>query len=217
MRKKLLFEKLMDGEFAGKLTKPTDEQEKAYYTENVQMFQMPESIHVKHILIMPAKDTGDPNKAKAQAKAKAEGILKKLKAGADFNDLAKKDSNCPSAKNGGDLGTMPKGSFVPEFEKAAYALKPGQMSDIVETEYGYHIIKLIAHNDANTVSFDKAKDQIIKSLTDKQKEDLVVNYIQQIKKEADIKYTNAADNVDLAAPKVMPPAKAEKSEPNSKK
>jgi peptidyl-prolyl cis-trans isomerase C len=166
---------------------------------------------------MPAKDTSDPNKAKAQAKAKAESLLKKLKAGADFNDLAQKDSNCPSAKNGGDLGTMPKGSFVPEFEKAAYALKPGQMSDVVETEYGYHIIKLIAHNDANTVSFEKAKDQITKALTDKQKEDVVANYFQQIKKEADIKYTNPADNIDLTTPKVMPPAKAEKSEPNSKK
>ena len=102
MRKKLAFEKMMEGEFAGKVTKPTDEQEKTYYNENIQMFQEPKSIHVKHILIMPAKD-GDPNKAKAKAKAKAEGILKKLKAGADFNDLAKHDSNCPSAKNGGDL------------------------------------------------------------------------------------------------------------------
>jgi peptidyl-prolyl cis-trans isomerase C len=178
------------------------------------MFQEPESIHARHILIMPSKE-GDPNKAKAVAKAKAEKILKELKAGADFNDLAKKDSNCPSAPNGGDLGTQPRGSYVPEFEKAAYALKPGQMSDVVETQFGYHIIKLVAHNDANTVTFEKAKDKIEKALTDKQKEDIVVAYIQQMKKAADIKYTNPADSIDETLPKAAAPARPEKSEPNS--
>jgi peptidyl-prolyl cis-trans isomerase C len=214
MRKKLAFEKMMESEFAGKITKPTDEQEKTYYNENIQMFQEPESIHSKHILVTPSK-SGDPNKAKAVAKAKAEGILKKLKAGADFNDLAKKDSNCPSAANGGDLGTQPKGSYVPEFEKAAYALKPGQLSDVVETQFGYHIIKLIAHNDANTVTLEKARDKIAQALTDKQKEEIVVAYIQQIKKEADIKYTNPADNLEMTLPKAAAPARPEKSEPNS--
>jgi peptidyl-prolyl cis-trans isomerase C len=214
MHKKLAFEKLMDSEFAGKITTPTEEQEKAYYNENIQMFQEPESIHARHILIMPSKE-GDPNKAKAVAKAKAEKILKELKAGADFNDLAKKDSNCPSAPNGGDLGTQPRGSYVPEFEKAAYALKPGQMSDVVETQFGYHIIKLVAHNDANTVTFEKAKDKIEKALTDKQKEDIVVAYIQQMKKAADIKYTNPADSIDETLPKAAAPARPEKSEPNS--
>jgi peptidyl-prolyl cis-trans isomerase C len=216
MRKKLAFEKMMESEFAGKITKPTDEQEKTYYNENIQMFQEPESIHARHILIMPSK-SGDPNKAKAIAKAKAQDILKKLKAGADFNDLAKKDSNCPSAANGGDLGTQPKGSYVPEFEKAAYALKPGQLSDVVETQFGYHIIKLVAHNDANTVTLEKAKDRIEKALADKQKEDIVVAYIQQMKKAADIKYTNPADNLDLTLPKAATPVRPEKSEPNSKK
>jgi peptidyl-prolyl cis-trans isomerase C len=217
MRKKLAFEKMMESEFAGKITQPTDEQKKTYYNENIQMFQEPESIHARHILITPAKDTGDPNKAKAIAKAKAQDILKKLKAGADFNDLAKKDSNCPSAPNGGDLGTQPKGSYVPEFEKAAYALKPGQLSDVVETQFGYHIIKLIAHNDANTVTLEKAKDKIAQALTDKQKEEIVVTYIQQTKKEADIKYTNPADNLDLTLPKATAPTRPEKGEPNSKK
>jgi len=214
MHKKLAFEKMMESEFAGKITQPTDEQEKTYYNENIQMFQEPESIHAKHILITPSK-SGDPNKAKATAKAKAEGILKKLKAGADFNDLAKKDSNCPSAPNGGDLGTQPKGSYVPEFEKAAYALKPGQISDVVETQFGFHVIKLIAHNDANTVTLEKAKDKIAKALTDKQKEDIVMAYIQQMKKDADVKYTNPADNLEMTLPKAATPVRPEKGEPNS--
>jgi peptidyl-prolyl cis-trans isomerase C len=214
MRKKVAFEKLMEGEFAGKITTPTDEQEKTYYNENIQIFQEPESIHAKHILITPSK-SGDPNKAKAVAKAKAEKILKELKAGADFNDLAKKDSNCPSASNGGDLGTQPKGSYVPEFEKAAYALKPGQLSGVVETQFGYHIIKLVAHNDANTVTLEKAKDKIAQALGDKQKEEIVVSYIEKMKKEADIKYTNPADNMEMTLPKAATPTRPEKSEPNS--
>jgi peptidyl-prolyl cis-trans isomerase C len=223
IRKNLMHKKLFEGEFAGRITTPTDEQEKTYYNENIQMFQEPESIQAKHILIAPSKATGDPNKAKAKAKAKAEGILKKLKAGADFNDLAKKDSNdIASGVNGGDLGTQPKGTFLPyfgpEFEKVAYALKPGQLSNIVESPYGYHIIKLIAHNDANTVTFEKAKDKIAQTLTDKPKEEIVVSYIQQLRKETDIKYTNPADNPEMTLPKATaPPTRTEKSEPNSKK
>jgi peptidyl-prolyl cis-trans isomerase C len=226
MLKKAMFEKLMEGEFASKIIKPTDEQIKTYYTENAPMFSEPEKIHTRHILIMPAKDSNDPNqiKSKAKAKAKAEDILVKLKAGADFNDLAKQDSNCPSAKEGGDLGSQPKGTFVPEFEKAAYALKPGQMSDVVETQFGYHIIKLVDHNDASTTSLEQAKDRIVQTLTDKQKGDIVMNYIQQIKKEAKITFVNPADNFEPTPPKTAPPARtgsprseAGKNEPNQPK
>jgi peptidyl-prolyl cis-trans isomerase C len=220
MLKKLMFEKLMEGQFAGKIIPPTDEQIKAYYDENAQMFSEPEKIHARHILIMPDKDSNDPNQAKSQAKAKAQDLLKKLKAGADFNDLAIKNSQCPSAKNGGDLGEAPKGSFVPEFEKAAYALKPDQISDVVETQFGFHIIKLVKHFDANTTSFEQAKVQIVKTLTDKQKEDIVLSYIQQIKKEAKMDFANPADNFEMDAMKPSVPVRIEssqKSEPNSKK
>ena len=219
MIKKLMFEKLVEGEFTGKIIPPTDEQVKAYYDENLQQFSEPEKIHTKHILITPAKDSNDPNQAKAQAKAKAEDLLKQLQAGADFNDLAIKNSQCPSAKNGGDLGEAPKGSFVPEFEKAAYALKPGQISDVVETQFGFHIINLVKHTDANTTSFEQAKAQIVETLTNKQKDDIAMNYIQQIKAEADIKYTNPADSPEMTTPKVAPPARPapDKNEPNSKK
>jgi len=220
MRKKIMFEKLIEGEFVGKVANPTDEQVKAYYNENIQQFSLPERIHAKHILITPA-EANDPNQAKAAAKAKAQDLLKKLQAGADFNDLAKENSSCPSGKNGGDLGGLqPRGTFVPEFEKAAYALKPGQMSDVVETEFGFHIIKLVEHADANTVSLEKAKDQIAQLLTNKQKEEIVVNYIQQLKKEADLKFTNPADSLEPMEPKPMAPVRTsspDKNEPNSKK
>lgn len=219
MRKKIMFEKLMESEFAGKVQKSTDEQVKAFYEENKQQFMQPETIHTKHILLKP-EDSNDPNQAKAKAKAQAQEILEKLKKGADFNDMAKQFSACPSAKNGGDLGSQPKGTFVPEFEKAAYALKSGQMSDVVETQFGYHIIKLVDHNDANTASLEQSKEKILQYLANKQKETLVLDYIQQIKKEADIKFTNPADNFEIeGASKPAAPARPspDKNEPNSKK
>jgi len=215
MLKKAMFEKLMDGEFADKIAKPTDEQIKAYYDENIQMFSEPERVHTRHILVMPDKDANDPNMAKAAAKAKIEDILKKLKGGADFNDTAKQNSQCPSAKEGGDLGSQPKGTFVPEFEKAAYALKPGQTSDVVETQFGYHIIKLIDHNDASTTSVEQAKDKIVEALTDKQKGDIAMSYIKQIKKEAKLEFTDPNDNFELTMPKATPPARLSPDSPRS--
>lgn len=218
VRKKLMFEKLMEGEFAGKIKDPNEQQAKAFYDENIEQFKEAEKIHAKHILIK-AEDSNDPNQAKAAAKAKAEDILQKIKGGADFDELAKEHSACPSGKNGGDLGEQAKGTFVPAFEKAAYALEPNQISDVVETEFGYHIIKLIGRTDANTTSFEQAKEKILQYLTNKQKEEVVVNYIQQIKKEADIKFTNPEDSFEMEAPKPTMPERpsTDKNEPNSSK
>jgi peptidyl-prolyl cis-trans isomerase C len=224
VRAKLMFEKLIEVEIAGKIDKPTDDQARAYYDENIQQFRKPEKIHTKHILIRPA-DSNDPNQAKAQAEIKAKNLLKQLQAGADFNDLAKQHSACPSGKNGGDLGMQDRGTFVPEFEKAAYALKPGQLSDIVQTNFGFHIIKLIEHIDAETTSFDSAKDEISGILSDKQKEGLVMEYVMELKAKADVKYTNESDKLEVIGEETAPPARpapdsprgeAGKNEPNSK-
>jgi peptidyl-prolyl cis-trans isomerase C len=204
MRKRMMFEKLMEMEFADKIIPPTEEQIKAYYSENTPQFTQPEKIHAKHILITPA-DGNDPNAAKLQAKAKAQEILDKIKKGDDFEQLAKDNSACPSGKEGGDLGDQPKGTFVPEFERAIEALKPGQVSDIVETQFGYHIIKLVDRMDANTTSLEQAKDQITEILKDRQKEQIVMNYIQKIKSEADVKFANEADKFELSPPETAAP------------
>ena len=218
IRKQLMFEKLMADEFKTKVKEPNDTDAKAFYTENIDQFKEQEGIHAKHILIKP-EDSNDPNQAKAAAKAKAEDILKKIKGGANFEELAKEYSACPSSKNGGDLGQQPKGTFVPEFEKAAYALEPNQISDVVETSFGYHIIKLISHTDANTTSFEQVKEKITQYLTNKQKEGVVNDYIQKIKKEADLKFANPADNFEMETPKPTIPARpsSDKNEPNSTK
>ncbi|RKY25347.1 MAG: hypothetical protein DRP62_01485 [Planctomycetota bacterium] len=120
--------------------------------------------------------------------AKTRELLKQIKDGADFATLAKANSSCPSAQKGGDLGFFSRGRMVPAFEKAAFELKVGQVSDIVETQFGYHIIKLTDRKDAVVKTFEQAKDDIIKMLAQKKQGELVKEYIDSLKAKANIAY-----------------------------
>ena len=111
-----------------------------FYTGNKEKFESPEQAHARHILV--AVDEKADEKNRQAAKAKADDLLTQLKGGASFEDLAKKNSDCPSAPQGGDLGFFGHGQMVPEFDSAAFALKPGELSGVVSTKFGYHIIKL---------------------------------------------------------------------------
>ena len=120
-----------------------------FYTGNKSKFETPEQAHARHILV--AVDEKADEKAHQAGKAKAEGLLAQLKGGANFEELAKKNSDCPSAPQGGDLGFFGHGQMVPEFDTAAFALKPGELSGVVATKFGYHIIKLEEKKDAGVV------------------------------------------------------------------
>jgi peptidyl-prolyl cis-trans isomerase D len=144
----------------------TDAEVQAYYNQNLKQYQTPEEVKASHILI--AVPQGSDAKTDAAAKAKAEDVLKQVKAGGDFAELAKKYSDDPSKSNGGDLGTFERGRMVPPFEKAAFSLQPGQVSDIVKTDFGYHIIKVMKHDPASTKPLSAVKDDILKVL-DQQK------------------------------------------------
>ena len=125
-----------------------------FYRDNQQEFTTPEQLRASHILIKSDKDD-------AAAKAKAEALLKQLKSGGDFAALAKKNSEDEgSAKNGGDLDYFGRGRMVKEFEDAAFALQPGQMSDVVKSPFGYHIIKVVDHKPAITKSIADVRQQI---------------------------------------------------------
>jgi peptidyl-prolyl cis-trans isomerase C len=146
LRRGLARNQFMEAQWAGKIN-VTEEDAKKYYQENTKQFETPEQVRASHILIKPVftDPNTDPNEVKAKAKVKAEDLLKQLKDGADFAELAKSHSACPSAPQGGDLGLFPRGETTPAFENAAFELEIGQISDIVETEYGYHIIKVTEH------------------------------------------------------------------------
>lgn len=183
IRKEIIITNLYQTDVIDKIT-VTDAEVKKFYDENKDKFKKPESYHASHILI--GVDPQATPAEKKKAREKAEAIRKKLLAGADFAKLAKEDSTCPSKEKGGDLGTFSKGDMVPEFEKATEALKPGQISDVVETQFGYHIIKLIEKKDAGVVPFDEVNDKIQGYLKQTKAQKALLEYVDELKSKAKI-------------------------------
>jgi len=189
VQKGMTYQKVMEAQWAGKIN-ITEEDAKKYYDENPTQFEVKEQVRASHILIKPdtTVSEADPNQAKAEAKAKIQGLLEQIKGGADFAELAKANSDCPSAARGGDLDFFDRGKMAAPFEKAAFALEVGEVSDIVETRFGYHIIKVTDHKDASTTSFEQAKNNLIRQLTRKKQSELANNYIESLKAAANIVY-----------------------------
>jgi len=145
--------------------KVTDDEIKDYYEKNLKQFETPEEARARHILITPDPKEADREKAKADAKAKADRLLNELKTGASFAKLAKANSDDPgSAKLGGELGWFPRGVMVKSFEAAVFSLKKGELSPVIETEFGYHIILLEEKREASVVPLNKARESIVASL-----------------------------------------------------
>jgi peptidyl-prolyl cis-trans isomerase D len=138
----------------------TDDELKAVYQQNIQQFQVPNRVHAEHILLMTVG--GKTDAEVAEIRKKAEDILAEAKKkGASFEDLAKKYSEDPGSKaKGGDLGWVLQGQTVPEFEKAAFSLNKDEISDLIKTQYGFHIIKVLDKETAHTKSFDEVKDSL---------------------------------------------------------
>jgi len=182
VRKGLVYEKFMQSQWAGKID-VTEEDANDYYSKNKNQY---EQVRASHILIKPdiSDPNTDPNEAKATAKAKLQDLLKQINDGADFAELAKAHSACDSAADGGDLDFFKRGGMTPPFEKVAFELKVGQLSDIVETQFGYHIIKVTDRKD----SFEHFKDEIINGLTQKKQGEFAREYIESLKKKANIVY-----------------------------
>jgi peptidyl-prolyl cis-trans isomerase D len=136
----------------------SDDELKAQYQQNIQQYQVPNRVHVQHILLMTV---GKTDAEVEEIRQKAEDVLKQAKKGAKFEDLAKKYSEDPGTKDkGGDLGWLTQGQTVPEFEKTAFGLDKSKMSDLVKTQYGFHIIKVLDKETAHTKPFEEVKDSI---------------------------------------------------------
>ena len=142
----------------------TQDELQSYYNQHRDQYRVPEQAKVSHILIktpLPGPDGKVDEKGVAEAQKRAEDILKQLKAGANFEELAKKYSEDPgSAKEGGSLGWIGKGRTVPEFEKAAFSQPIGKVGDLVKSSYGFHIIRVDARQDAHMKTLEEVKDQI---------------------------------------------------------
>jgi peptidyl-prolyl cis-trans isomerase C len=166
----------------GSKKKPTDKEIMAFYKKNKDKFMMPETARARHILIKI--EPGDTDKVKAEKKAKAEDLRKQLLGGANFAELAVKNSDDASKVSGGDLGVFARGMMVKPFEDAAFSQKIGEIGPVIETEFGYHIILVTERSAPKPIPLDKdikariaaflngqklqeAHDALIKSLREK--------------------------------------------------
>ena len=135
----------------------SDDVLKQQYMANIQQYQVPNRVHAEHILFMTV---GKTDAEVEEIKKKAEEVLKQVKKGGKFEDLAKKYSEDGSKDKGGDLGWITQGQTVAEFEKAAFSLNAGQISDLVKSQYGFHIIKVVEKETAHTKPFEEVKDSL---------------------------------------------------------
>ena len=182
-RTQLLVSKMLDKEIGSQVAvKPADVS--AFYEKNPERFQQPEAIHASHVLITVPQ--GADAATKAAARAKAEDVLKQARAGADFAKLARTYSNDASAPRGGDLGFFPKGQMVPAFEAAVFALAPNEISDVVETPFGFHVIKMLEKRTAQSVPFGQAAPQIEQYLRQEQQQAKTRAFVQQLRAKGNV-------------------------------
>jgi peptidyl-prolyl cis-trans isomerase C len=175
--------KMMEAELAT-TTAATDADAQDFYAKNPDKFKQPETVRASHILVKIEKD--DNEATKTEKRAKIDAVLKRAKAGEDFAALARENSADGSASQGGDLGFFPRGQMVPPFDQAAFALKPGEISDVVTTDFGYHIIKLTEKKDGSLVPLEQVKPRVIEFLTNQKKQERVDTFINEAKKRAKI-------------------------------
>jgi peptidyl-prolyl cis-trans isomerase D len=172
----------------------SDDQLKVQYQNNIQQYQVPNRVHAEHILFMTV---GKTDAEVDEIKKTAEDVLKQAKKGAKFEDLAKKYSEDPGSKEkGGDLGWITQGQTVPEFEKTAFGLDKGQMSDLVKTQYGFHIIKSLEKDTARTKTFDEVKDSLRAPMILQQADQQAADAADQLAKA--IRQSNKVSLDDLA-------------------
>jgi peptidyl-prolyl cis-trans isomerase C len=145
---------------------------KKFYDENKDKFKSGEQVRASHILVKNEKE--------------ADEILAQLKGGASFEELAKKYSTDSTAAKGGDLGWFSKGAMVPEFDKVVFGLKEGQISGVVKTQFGFHIIKVTGQRPAGIRSFDEVKDQIKSTLLPNKQQEILKNILEDMKKNAKV-------------------------------
>ncbi len=163
----------------------TEKDSRMFFDNNPQYFKKPEEVKASHILIQVAPDATDEDKL--AARTKIEDIQKKIATGEDFADLARKYSEGPSNVKGGDLGFFDRKKMVKPFADAAFVLEPGQVSDIVETRFGFHLIKVFEKNTESVYAFEDIKQRLTELLQQQKIQDETIRYLEELRKTADVK------------------------------
>ncbi len=179
----LAIRKLLDDQIGDKVA-VSEKESKAYYDNNLESFKKPEQVRASHILIKV--DPGADEAKKAEARTKIESVQAKLKKGEDFGALAKEYSEGPSGPKGGDLGFFGRGQMVKPFEEAAFSMKPGQVSGMVETRFGYHLIMVAERTPESTLSYEEVKDRLEQYLKQQKVQEAIAAYVETLQGKAKI-------------------------------
>jgi len=169
----------------GQKAKPSQKDITKFYNDNREkLFVEPESVHVRHVLVAVGKNDND--KVKAEKKEKIENLRKQLLAGADFTDIARKNSDCPSKEVGGDLSFVRRGQMVKEFEKAAFSQEKNAIGPVIQTEFGYHIVQVLDKKPEKKITLDEAKGKIAAYLEQKNKMEAFNEILKKLKDKAKV-------------------------------
>jgi peptidyl-prolyl cis-trans isomerase C len=179
----LRIEKLLQQEVYSETTVDPAEV-RQYYDAHPQEFNVPEQVKARHILIFTAEND-DPVKRK-EALATIQGAAERIRNGEPFEDVAREVSQDRSAASGGDLGYFGRGQMVPEFEEAAFPLDKGQVSDVVETPFGYHLIKVEDKRPAGTLTFEEVEQRLADYLKHMKGDEKGEEYVENLKAQAKI-------------------------------
>jgi peptidyl-prolyl cis-trans isomerase C len=163
----------------------SDEEVKTFYEANPELFKTPEQVRARHILIKVAPEADAARKKEALQEIKE--VQKKVRAGEDFAALAEAHSQGPSSVKGGDLNFFGRGQMVKPFEEAAFALQPDEVSDIVETSFGYHLIKVTERREAGVVGFEEARPRIAQNIKKEKEGQMFRDHVAKLRAAADIK------------------------------
>lgn len=183
LQRDLALKKLIEDEVAPKVT-VSDSDIRAFYENNPETFKQPERVKASHILIKvdPKADASQ----KAEAQKKIDSVQAKLQKGEDFGALAKEYSEGPTGPKGGDLGYFTRGQMVKPFEEAAFAMKPGEVSGMVETRFGYHLIKVTDKTPEGTMPYEDVKERLAEFLKQQKIQEEINVYVKRLEEKSKI-------------------------------
>ena len=212
LRLDLFKNKILQDRMEAAFAEVTDETAKAYYDAHLEEFTQPEGRLASHILVRVPKEADEA--AKADLRAKAEGIRKALLEGANFEKLAGEVSECMSRSRGGALGVIPKGREDPAFEAAVYGQNIGEIGEVVESPVGFHVIKATGEQEKKVFPFDEVKARLEAAMKAKAQQKIVNDYIGELRDKATIKFVGPLAEIaqsvasKAAAPETVPPVTA---------
>jgi len=173
-----------------KIPEISDKDIKGFYQDHPENFKIPEKIQASHILI--SIDPSDNPEERAEKRQRLLNLQDEIKNGGDFAQIASEYSDCPTKSNGGDLGLFERGEMIEPFDDAAFQLKVGEMSDIVETEFGYHLIKVTDRHKSHNITLKEAHDKILSYLHRQKKKQVINDYLLTLRNAVKIEYAEGS-------------------------